>query len=54
MNGPPLSWESRDLFNQNLGVTFSNTATYIQEQRVETLGRYIMLRVSWKLNALRG
>ena len=43
-----------DLFNQNLGVTFSNTATYIQEQRVETLGRYIMLRASWKLNSLRG
>ena len=41
-----------DLFNQNLGVTFSNTGTYIQEQRVETLGRYVMLRLSYRLNAL--
>ena len=43
-----------DVFNQNLGVTFSNTATYIQEQRILTLGRYIMLRASWKFSPLRG
>ena len=43
-----------DLLNQNLGVHFSNTATYVQEQRIETLGRYMMLRASWKLNSVRG
>ena len=44
----------RDVFNQNLGVTFSNTGAYIQEQRTETLGRHILLRFTYRLNALGG
>ncbi len=44
----------RDVFNQNLGVSFTNAATYIQEQRVESLGRYIMLRFSYRLSAMKG
>ncbi|MDE2957307.1 MAG: TonB-dependent receptor [Bacteroidota bacterium] len=49
-----LEFGVNDLLNQNLGVRFSNTATYVQEQRTETLGRYMMLRASWKLNSVRG
>lgn len=44
----------RDVFNQNLGVSFTNAATYIQEQRVVSLGRYIMLRFSYRLSAMKG
>jgi len=38
-----------DLLNQNQGVSLTNTSAYIQESRVQTLGRYIMLSMSWQL-----
>ena len=41
-----------DLLNQNQGVNLSNTSAYIQEERVESLGRYIMLRLTYKLGNL--
>ena len=44
----------RDVLNQNLGVSFTNTGTYIQEQRVVSLGRHIMLRFSYRLSAMTG
>ncbi len=44
----------RDVFNQNLGINFTNTANYIQEQRIASLGRYVMLRVSYRLSATQG
>ncbi|MBO6575033.1 MAG: TonB-dependent receptor [Rhodothermales bacterium] len=39
-----------DLLNQNQGVNFSNGSTYIQEERIETLGRYLMLRFVYHLS----
>ncbi len=43
-----------DLFDQDLGVQFTNTATYIQEESVNTLGRYIMLKFVYKLSEFGG
>lgn len=43
-----------DLFNQNLSVVFNNSASFISEQRTETLGRYVMLQLSYRLSALSG
>lgn len=40
-----------DLLNQNTGVDFTNSATSIQEERIESLGRYVMLKVVYHLNA---
>ncbi|MBX2818527.1 MAG: outer membrane beta-barrel protein [Rhodothermaceae bacterium] len=41
-----------DLLNQNLGVNYSNTSTYIQEERIQTLGRYVMLKFVYNLSGL--
>lgn len=38
-----------DLLNQNQGVTFTNAAGYIEQERIESLGRHVMMRVSYKL-----
>ena len=42
-----------DLLNQNQSVSISNTASYIQESRTESLGQYLMLRVMYRLG-MRG
>ena len=42
-----------DLLNQNQSVDISNTASYIQESRTESLRQYLMLRVSYRLG-MRG
>ncbi|GMV06226.1 MAG: collagen-binding protein [Gemmatimonadota bacterium] len=41
-----------DLLDQNKGVTYTNGASYIQERRTESLGRYVMLRVTYRLGTL--
>ena len=41
-----------DLLNRNLGVNFTNTGTYIREEQVQTLGRYIMLKFIYNLSGL--
>jgi len=41
-----------DLLDQNQGVNFSNFSSYVQEERIETLGRYVMLRVVHKLSGM--
>lgn len=38
-----------DLLDQNQGIQFTNTNTYIQEERVESLGRYAMLKLVYSL-----
>jgi hypothetical protein len=44
----------KDLLNQSLGVTLTNTSAYIEEERVETLGRYLLLSVTYQLGPQRG
>ena len=39
-----------DLLNQNEGVNFSNFGSTIQEERIESLGRYVMLKVIFHLS----
>ena len=41
-----------DLLNQNQGVSLTNTSAYIQEERIESLGRYLMLRFTYRLGSL--
>lgn len=38
-----------DLLDRNLGVTFNNTASYVEEQRVNSLGRYVLMRLVYNL-----
>lgn len=39
----------RDVLDQSVGVNYSNTATYIQEERIHSLGRYVMLKFVYNL-----
>ena len=43
-----------DLLNQNQGVSISNSASFIEESRTESLGQYFMLRVMYRLGSRRG
>ena len=43
-----IQLEIRDLLNQNHGIIFTNGATYIQEARTESLGRYLILKFTYK------
>ncbi|HMB92481.1 MAG TPA: TonB-dependent receptor, partial [Rhodothermales bacterium] len=43
-----------DLLNKNLGVNYSNTNTYIQEEQINTLGRYVMLKLVYNLSGFGG
>jgi len=43
-----LSMEVHDLLNQNQGISLTNGASYIQEARTESLGRYLMLKFTYK------
>ncbi len=38
-----------DLLDQNVGVNYTNTNTYIQEERINSLGRYAMLKLVYSL-----
>jgi len=40
-----------DLLNQNQGVAITNSASFIEESRTESLGQYFMLRVMYRLGA---
>jgi hypothetical protein len=48
-NRAEIRLEGRDLLNQSVGVNYSNTSTYIQEERIESLGRYVMLKFVYNL-----
>ena len=43
-----------DLLNQNQGVSISNSASFIEESRTESLGQYFMLRVMYRLGSRQG
>ena len=48
-----LQFEAVDLLNQNQAVSISNSASFIQEARTESLGQYFMVRVMYRLG-MRG
>ncbi|MFT5141959.1 MAG: hypothetical protein ACI84D_000570 [Thalassolituus oleivorans] len=39
-----------DLLNQNVGVNFSNSGSSVREERIESLGRYVMLKFVYHLS----
>ncbi len=49
-----LQLSGKDLLNRNLGVNFTNTSTFVQEERIESLGRYVMFRLIYKLSGVGG
>ena len=38
-----------DLLNQNQGVNITNNPSFIQEERIQSLGRYMMLKFVYRL-----
>ncbi|MEM1125954.1 MAG: TonB-dependent receptor [Bacteroidota bacterium] len=44
----------QDLLDQNVGVNFANTATFVQEERIASLGRYFMLKLVYRLSDFGG
>ena len=48
-----LELRAYDLLNQNQAVNISNSASFIQESRTESLGQYFMVRVMYRLG-MRG
>ncbi len=45
---------ARDLLNQGLGVSYSDTGSFVQEERVSSLGRYVLLKLTYDLGAGTG
>ena len=39
-----------DLLGRNENIRFSNTNTYVREERIAALGRYVLLKFSWRLS----
>ena len=56
MTGPNSRLRAYDLLNQNQTVNISNSASFIQESRTESLGQNLMVRVMYRLGmqGLRG
>jgi hypothetical protein len=38
-----------DLLNQGLGISYSDTGSFVQEERVDSLGRYVLLKLTYRL-----
>ena len=49
-----LEIRAYDLLNQNQAVSISNSASFIQESRIESLGQYFMVRVMYRLGMRSG
>lgn len=43
-----------DIFNQNIGINRTSESNYIQDQRITTLSRYVMLSFTYKLRRFGG
>ena len=43
-----------DILNQNVGINRTNNLNYIEDQRVTTLSRYVMLSFSYKIRRFGG
>lgn len=43
----------RDVLNKNVGVTYSATNTYLEEEYVDSLGRYVMLKAVYNISGVR-
>lgn len=45
-----LQLVANDLLNKNLGITRTSTINYIQDERIQSLGRYVLLRFVYKMS----
>ena len=43
-----LRLELNDVFNQNQGITLTTTPNYLEEERIVSFGRYVMLKFTYK------
>ena len=43
-----ISFEVIDILDQNTGISYSNAPTYVQQEQVLSLGRYVMLKFSYR------
>ncbi len=43
-----------DLLDKNQGINFSNSGNFIQEERINSLGRYFMLKFIYRLSSSNG
>ena len=43
-----------DLLDRNEGVSFTNSGNFIREERINSLGRYVMLKFIYRLSGSRG
>ena len=41
-----------DLLDRNVGVNYTNTGNYIQEEQINSLGRYVMLKLVYNLSGI--
>ena len=41
-----------DLLDRNLGINYTNTGNYIQEEQINSLGRYVMLNFVYNLSGI--
>ncbi len=48
-NRVEIEFRARDLLNQNRGISISNNSNFIQESRTDSLGRYFMLQINYRL-----
>ena len=48
-NRVEIEFRARDLLNQNRGIRISNNSNFIQESRTDSLGRYFMLQINYRL-----
>ena len=47
-----IALQGFDLLDQNKGIQYTNGSSFIQERRSVTLGRYVMLRMTYRLGSL--
>lgn len=48
-----LQLVARDLLDRNVGVEYTNAGSYIEEERVASLGRYVLLKATYTLSGAR-
>ena len=48
-----LALVGQDLLDQGLAVTYASTGALVQEERVRSLGRYVLLRLTYSLSDVR-
>ena len=43
-----------DILDRNKGINYTNSSTYVEEERVLSLGRYVMLKLIYRPKGMSG